>query len=188
MKPTNHSLMDSPFSIVELPDEMGGESVKEPVSRPSLRAYHDSHDERYREPFGARPCDGQVTLRLMVGSQEPLKECSLCVLSERTGREEVHPMQAVRHKDLSLKGTTGGKPLVAGTVFEKTLKLPREPGLIWYYFRLETRDTTYYYHNNPQRLGGEGVLCPLTDREVSPGPHDPPVPGCLTKSRFTSRR
>jgi 4-alpha-glucanotransferase/glycosidase len=178
LKPTNHSLMDSPFSIVELPDEMGGESVKEPVSRPSLRAYHDSHDERYREPFGARPCDGQVTLRLMVGSQEPLKECSLCVLSERTGREEVHPMQAVRHKDLSLKGTTGGKPLVAGTVFEKTLKLPREPGLIWYYFRLETRDTTYYYHNNPQRLGGEGVLCPLTDREVSPGPHDPPVPGC----------
>jgi 4-alpha-glucanotransferase len=171
--------MDSSLGVKELPEIMRPEEEASETREPSLRAYHDSHDERYREPFGARPCGSRVTLRLMVGSEVPLKGCVLCVISERTGDQAAYPMQMIRYKDLSLCGSEGaGKHPAFGTIFERTLELPKEPGLIWYYFRLEAGGTTYYYHNNPLRLGGVGMLCPLSDRDVSPEPNNLSVPRC----------
>lgn len=177
--PRNHSLMDSSLGVKEISEIMRAEEASGPILDSRVRAFHDSHDERYREPFGARPCGSQVTLRLMAGSQVPLTECVLCVISERTGNQAAYPMQMIRYKDLSLCGTEdAGKHPAFGTIFERTLELPKEPGLIWYYFRLEAGGTTYYYHNNPLRLGGVGMLCPLSDRDVSPEPHGLSIPRC----------
>jgi 4-alpha-glucanotransferase len=168
--------------------------------RPPLGAYHDSHDRRFRDPFGARPCGDTVTLRLMTGSHESVHQCFLCAREERTGAETIHLMQPVHHEDLSRSALDRSLPeapstcrtgsdhsqglfeqhSATGTVFEKTLALPSEPGLLWYYFKLIAGDTTYYYHNNSARLGGVGVLCSLPrwgDARDS-HTHPAPAPGC----------
>jgi 4-alpha-glucanotransferase len=137
-----------------------------------MRALHDSHDRRYRDPFGARPCGETVTLRLMVSDHEPVPECLLCVRRERSGALSFHPMKAIHHED-------------RGTVFETTLTLPAEPDLVWYYFRLRAGDTVYHYHQDSAGLGGVGILCSLPewedafDAQGRSGPGPLSAPKCL---------
>ncbi len=144
-------------------------------------AYHDSHDRKFRDPFGARPCGSTVTLRIIVGSRDQVKECILCVMDERTGEEMAYPMQVAEKRAIALPGAPGAsqRPLT-GIVFERDIALPNRPGLIWYYFRLDVNGNIYFYHNNPERLGGVGMLCPISDGRIAPepkrtsGPHCPP--------------
>ena len=43
-------------------------------------------------------------------------------------------------------------------VFVADYQAPKKPGLVWYYFRLDTGDALLYYGNNQAGLGGEGAL------------------------------
>jgi 4-alpha-glucanotransferase len=121
-------------------------------SRPPLSAYHDSQDLRYRAPFGARRCGDKVTLRLMVGSDAPVDECF--VRLETGGGKVLQPMLPVHREDLS----SLSREFSIGTIFEATVLLPQEPGLVWYTFEMKAGGKTYRYHNNSERLGGEGML------------------------------
>ena len=56
-------------------------------------------------------------------------------------------------------------PLAAGqiaelrpVVFQTELIVPDEPALLWYYFLLQQGETTWFYGNDPDRLGGEGQI------------------------------
>jgi hypothetical protein len=133
---------------------------------PSLRAYHDSHDERYREPFGARPCDepGDPAAHGRE-SRVPLKGVRPFASSRNEqGDQAAYPMQMIRYKDLSLKRKRGrGKHPAFGTIFERTLELPRgaRPHLVLFQAR-GTRHDVLLPQQPSQARRGVGMLCPLS--------------------------
>lgn len=113
-----------------------------------LQVVHHSHKKYYREPFGAVPCGEQVILRLKVQSDAPVEEC-LLRLWVKEKEEKLLPMDLISQGEI-----VSGSELI----FEAKVPLPLEPGLVWYYFRLAVEGKTYFYLNNPEGLGGEGVL------------------------------
>ena len=100
---------------------------------------HNSRDEKYRSPRGARPWGSKVLLRLYA------PEAKKAVLRVWWNSAET------RHDMTSSPAEKG--------FFEYTLTLPEEAGLLWYYFITEDSDeSVYYYGNADDRLGGAGRL------------------------------
>ncbi len=100
---------------------------------------HDSQDSFYRNPFGAVACNTEVILRLKVLAEEAVDSVHLRVWKK--GKEQNVEMAAVE-----------------GRIYEAVLTAPSDPGLMWYYFFVIREGNVYYYGNNPQRLGGLGLL------------------------------
>lgn len=100
--------------------------------------YHDSRDPVYRDPQGAVPCG--KTLRLHVRA-EGVHRLTLRLWWRNT--ETLLPMKPA-HADL----------------YECELKLPNQPGLLWYYFVAEgDGGKTWFLGNAWDGLGGVGMLC-----------------------------
>jgi len=99
--------------------------------------YHDSRDPMFRQPLGAVPCGR--TLRLRVRA-EGLHRVNLRLWWQNA--EKLLPM----------------KPTHAN-LYECELKLPAEPGLLWYYFVAEGEGRTWYLGNAADGLGGVGTVC-----------------------------
>ncbi|MBR4442130.1 MAG: glycoside hydrolase family 13 protein [Clostridia bacterium] len=99
---------------------------------------HDSRDPFYRTPSGARPAGDKVTLRLRAeaGTKVFLR---------------------VWWNDAEKKHAMKPSKAEAG-LYEHALALPKTPGLLWYYFIIESRDWTRCYGNAQDGLGGEGQL------------------------------
>jgi 4-alpha-glucanotransferase len=114
-----------------------------------IRAFHDSHSAFYRSPFGAVPCESTIRLRLTVEVPAPLEQCQLRLWEEKAGREVLLPMEPAESQN------TGD---FIRQVFVADYQAPKKPGLVWYYFRLDTGDALLYYGNNQAGLGGEGAL------------------------------
>lgn len=110
---------------------------------------HDSHDSSYREPFGAVPANTEITLRLKLLSHDDADRVLLKY------RWEGHYEKVL---DLSKTQDNGGEK-----VYECSLTVPGEPGLIWYYFEVTRWGRTYYY-GNLQGLGGRGGISDETPR------------------------
>jgi len=111
---------------------------------------HDSHNPFYREPFGAAPCGASVRLRLAVrggtGGAVPVLRLGK---EHKDGTEE----EKIRMSPWAGKGGPEG-----WAVYEATLILPEEPGLVWYYFIAERDGRTFFLGNNADTLGGRGVV------------------------------
>ncbi len=111
------------------------------------KVYHNSHEIFYRQPFGAVPCEQKIILRVKSYSEVPVEECCLR-LWEKEGQKLI-PMVCIVNEEVDSK---------IQQTFEVEYRVSDEPGLLWYYFRLHLGDKTYYYGNNSQEFGGEGVL------------------------------
>src|SRR5665648_1155213 len=110
-----------------------------------FKAYHNSHDLFYREPFGAVTCGQEIAFRLRTLSAEPVETCVLRLW--------------VTNREIALSLHQNSKESCEdGLLFEGNYKVPDIPGLIWYYFVIRTGSDTYYYGNNLKRIGGEGAL------------------------------
>ncbi len=106
------------------------------------KIFHDSHDDFYRFPFGAVVSGTEVCLRLKIAKDlEPQHVC--LVLCDKHGRECLEEMNI-------------GNESIDEAIYEKNIKTPLTPMLLWYYFQIETSKELYYYGNNCQRLGGKG--------------------------------
>ena len=92
-----------------------------------MSIYHDSHDIEYRRPFGAAPCGSEV--RLFIHA-DGIRKCDL-LLWDGSSQEKRIPMKAVNNG------------------FKVTIKMPKEPKLLWYCFNLDA-----LYYGNTERLGG----------------------------------
>lgn len=114
----------------------------------NIEVYHDSHDPNYRSPFGAVSCGTQVTLRVEIISEIAAGEC-LLRLWEKGDREHLIKMKC------RANSRQGNKIKQS---FEIKYHLPDEPGLIWYFFRINIGNQVYYYGNNQDSLGGLGEL------------------------------
>ncbi len=105
---------------------------------------HNSHDVKYREPFGAVSCGADVTLRVEANTRLTINSAKL-VLIEDNGAE--------RHIDMQLEQQQDEKHLY---VTRQTVL--QEPGLLWYYFKLNIDGVDYFYGNNSNAYGGIGHI------------------------------
>jgi 4-alpha-glucanotransferase len=113
-----------------------------------FEVYHDSHRSFYRHPFGAVPVGSEVVLRIKIISQEPPDQCIL-----RIWRHDDH------YQEISMVGQEdSGRINEHSRFYTARYQVPEKPGLLWYSFRLHRGDQVYYYGNNQEKLGGEGVL------------------------------
>ena len=100
-------------------------------------ALHDSRNPEYRTPTGALPTGKYVTLRVHTDAER----CWLRLWWD--DRETLLPMRRAEDDK---------------ALFRRRLKLPAEPGLLWYYFVLEKGGRRYCFGSPPDGLGGEGQL------------------------------
>ncbi len=104
--------------------------------------FHNSHEEKYRFPFGAVPCGSTVSLGLTVHSSRPITSAEV-IISAEGGSEQRLPLSVSSGLGESLH-------------YNVELDLPQEPRLLWYYFELLIGGERYYYGNNENSLGGVG--------------------------------
>lgn len=95
--------------------------------------FHDSRQAKYRTPFGAQPTGTQVTLGLdVLGLTE-----GAVFLRLWTNQETLVPM---------VEQSPG--------FYTATITLPESPGLLWYYFCIQTSgDTVSYGHPSGSKTG-----------------------------------
>ncbi|MBO4637322.1 MAG: glycoside hydrolase family 13 protein [Clostridiales bacterium] len=119
--------------------------------------FHASRSDRYRNPFGAQPCDGKVELYFDTPSDA--KNVTLCYTYGLYGfsyNEE--PMSLISDKEDSKR-------------FRTELLLPHEPGLLFYWFRFvhevtfltedsaeEIKEVTDYYVSEADTEDGSGKV------------------------------
>ncbi len=99
--------------------------------------YHNSRLSTYRTPFGAAPVSSKITLSI----DAQLPEGSRVFL--RLWQDEEIRLPMFPGED--------GRPTVL-------LTLPEEPGILWYYFIVETADKTFYYGKTSDTKGGSGQI------------------------------
>lgn len=106
--------------------------------------YHNSHDTQYRAPFGAVPCGTEVKLSLKVISE---KLVDWVCIEYKINEAEQSPMAM---KLVESKGQE--------KIYQGVLTVPSVPCLVWYHFSMGITGRSFYYGNNYQKLGGEGVI------------------------------
>lgn len=123
-----------------------------------FKAYHNSHDLFYREPFGAVNYGQRITFRLSTLSAFPIESCTLRLWDR--DREITNSMHQIIEKSnhnsaLNLEFEPF-EDADDGKTYEAEYVVPNTPGLIWYHFVICTGSRTYYYGNNIKKLGGVG--------------------------------
>ncbi len=105
---------------------------------------HDSRNILYRSPFGAVPCSSNITLRLYVKADRIPAAITLVYhfKNEQSVKVPMHYIYMV----------------AKGSIYEAEIQVPKEPGLLFYYFTIEIGSSTYYYGNNKDSLGGQGKV------------------------------
>lgn len=109
-----------------------------------MKAFHDSHDLKYRSPFGAAPTGSRVTLRIDIF--DAVRPDNVNVRVWFDDKETFYPM------DISDALTDNGFSCIAD------ITMPNNPGLFWYCFSIDTEEKRYWYLNNTQNYGGIGRL------------------------------
>jgi len=99
--------------------------------------YHNSQNEKYRKPFGAVPTGSQVELSFEAWDGE-IYEAFIRTWFDN--QENYIPMEK------------------RDNLYRGTVNIPDKKGLFWYYFVIRTNEGEFYYLNNDESLGGEGVL------------------------------
>ena len=103
---------------------------------------HDSRNILYRTPFGAVPCLSNITLRLYVKADKIPASITL-VYSFKDDVPINIPMNYIYM-------------VARGSIYEAVIQAPKNPGLIFYYFAIDINNSTHYYGNNKDSLGGLG--------------------------------
>ena len=101
-----------------------------------MQIRHNSQDLRYRQPFGAVSCGETVTLNIYA----PGCAGASVRLWQNKGGETMIPMSR------------------NAALFSAKIKMPENPCILWYFFVLNYRNKVLCYGNNPESLGGEGLV------------------------------
>ena len=104
--------------------------------------FHDSRQEKYRSPFGAQPVGREVTLGIDVFG---LTEGTV-YLRLWQDEEILIPMEETQPGFYSTR-----------------ISLPEEPGLLWYYFRIDTPESTVFYGRPANHKTGSGTLMDMPE-------------------------
>ncbi len=105
---------------------------------------HNSREKFYRRPFGAVECGTEVRFRISaagIGIPNAVR-----LIYKLDGEEEQSANMAYLFNQAD------------DSIYSVKVTMPDTPGLIWYYFELETHQGTVYYGNNEKNLGGMGEV------------------------------
>lgn len=102
-----------------------------------MHLYHDSRSLSYRNPFGAVPVGGDITISLDVEGF-PAGKVYLRLWQQK---ELLIPMEPV-----------------SPSRYAVTITAPEIPGLLWYYFALVSEKETIYFGHLPDRLSSLGEI------------------------------
>ncbi len=108
-----------------------------------FRCFHNSQNIKYRKPTGALKENETVALCIKAEGDVSNLSCKVHLWQTLKGGRLI-PMEKTMEDDACL--------------FRVSLTASEEADLCWYYFVLKDGETTYYYGNNEERLGGEGAL------------------------------
>ena len=111
----------------------------------NLHVEHNSQLDFYRSPFGAVEIGTEVTIRLSV-KDGGLPHSIKCLCKTDTCTWET---------DMTYQFT-----VMSASVYGCTLKMPKSPCLLWYWFEIKTDNGLEYYGNNERGLGGLGEQTP----------------------------
>ncbi len=106
---------------------------------------HNSRELFYRSPFGAVTCRTKIRFRLSVAGVGIPNAIRLVYMPD--GKGEIR-------RDMPYVFEVSGH-----SIYETTVQMPDEAGLIWYYFEIATSSGMIYYGNNKKNLGGKGEMC-----------------------------
>lgn len=110
-----------------------------------MKIEHNSRLDFYRNPFGAVTSGTEVQLRLAVSDAGI--PSSVQLIYQIDGENEIAA-------DMPYEMTVNGS-----SVYFSKIKMPDEPCLVWYWFKLVyNHNETVWYGNNHSALGGEGDL------------------------------
>ncbi|MGV8147010.1 MAG: glycoside hydrolase family 13 protein [Alkaliphilus sp.] len=105
---------------------------------------HNSHDEYFRNPFGAAKTNSRIKLRFKLRSEKQLVAVSLILWRDGKNVKKIE-MTAERKEGIL-------------HTYSIEIGVPDECDLMWYYFMIEDEEGIYFYGNNKKKLGGEGEL------------------------------
>lgn len=103
--------------------------------------YHNSYETFYRNPFGAVAEEEKITIRIKISSLIEVNKIYLRIWKD--AEENIEMIKAYSKEGFDI--------YEAFFIADKT-------GLMWYQFLIQLNDKTYYYCNNDEMLGGEGIL------------------------------
>ncbi len=104
---------------------------------------HNSREPFFRSPFGAVKCSTEVKLRVAVSSYSIPEKVSLFINGEEI---QMYYIYELFHTNTR--------------IYEYSIVVPEEPGLIWYSFYAKADGEELYYGNNESFLGGVGQMYP----------------------------
>ena len=102
-----------------------------------MTLHHDSRDPSFHTPPGPGACLSEITIRLYC---HPIPEKAFLRLWW-DDREILYPMRPIEDNFLRV-----------------TINLPDHPGLLWYYFIVESDGHRLYYGNAADHMGGVGAV------------------------------
>lgn len=103
---------------------------------------HNSRELFYRKPFGAVRCGTEIRFRISVAGVGIPRAIRLVYKPDNADEIRVDMPYVFEINDNS--------------IYEISVKMPDEAGLIWYYFEIVANHGTIYYGNNSKNLGGKG--------------------------------
>lgn len=108
-----------------------------------MKIEHNSRTELYRSPFGAAACASDVTIRLFLSDFGiPSHVKLVCEFGDE-----------VKAYNMAYSFEIAG-----GYVYEAKATMPKETGLIFYYFDVASDMGRFFYGNNEACLGGKGKI------------------------------
>lgn len=105
---------------------------------------HNSRQKFFRNPKGAVTCGKEIEFRLVVSGVGIPRSVKL--IYKRDGDKDIYVDMPYAFS------------VMESSVYEKTVKMPDTPGLIWYYFEVITDSGIVYYGNSKNNLGGRGEI------------------------------
>lgn len=105
--------------------------------------YHNSHDSKYRNPFGAVESNTLLSISISVAKTISPKEIHLNIL-KKNKTETIIMDTYEEQNDYNL--------------YQAKINTDNYIGLIFYYFTIITHNETLYYGNNSKSLGGIGSM------------------------------
>lgn len=126
---------------------------------------YNSHQEFYKEPFGAVTCGELVSFTLAIDDERQVEQVDLVVTG--CGFNQGHwPLEPAEY--------LGGKRL-----WRLRFSVPNETGIIWYHFKIRAAEKIYYYGNNWRGKGGGGQLTeyPPKSYQLTVYRQQPDLPG-----------
>lgn len=108
-----------------------------------MKIEHNSQSQFYRTPFGSTTKNSKVTIRIaLAGFGIP---SYVRLVTEFKGETNMYPMAYVFSS-------------CENSVYEATVAMPDDTGLLFYYFDIGENNHSVYYGNNDESLGGIGKI------------------------------